>query len=770
MSARPSKPRPAADGSTLEVETAALLRLVPGARVSEQVLVKGKKVDLLLDLVGHIVADQRIAIECKDWRRPLTRRQAAQIASEYLPMVADHAVDQFWLVTRKGVGPNAQSVFNGRTSLHLTVKDLMRKLFNPLPLVHNMIAQFEADGLIDDYIPLRAAVPNLHLAHRNYELLYNEFIELALGERLSFREALAFWTKYAESDLFSPQELYNEHLFDEVIRERATPHVKDLESYVMAWLAAPKVTSGLALLGSYGTGKSSFARRLAHEVAVAHRDGVGERVPLLIELKEFGAHQDIGGLVTHELVNRHGVPNASYELFRALNRSGFFLIILDGFDEMKQGMTTDSLLYNFHQIGALREGNAKVLLCGRPTLFESQLEQNRLLKGSSSQGHATSAQFIHLSVQPFEIEEACQYLIRRASRGAPGERQRMTEFVRHLRVEAQVNRDLASIIARPVHLPMLAVVVPRTRLMPHELRRSALYREFILDIIQREMLKRRHEFQATYPSDARFRFARQLCVEMAKRGESRSIRYSEIPDELLASFVRPGVPMQAVRRDLVVACFLERKPPDILYVPHKSFLEFLVADALLEAMQASEVRTDDIGALASPEVLSFLMEMTTDEEWMRVFDRASYNTALIGRFTQSFLGWEKYSSERLEASWAEIFFTFPRRTREALASHYESVAKQLSTPAVAVLRTALRDEEYLVSVHAYRALAKFGKAPTVHEMIQVAGPSSLEEWIACKWVSWEEDDILAVMLASARLSLLRVLERRRGQLEASVAH
>ncbi len=158
----------------------------------------------------------------------------------------------------------------------------------------------------------------------------------------------------------------------------------DLESFVLAWLDRNDISVGPALLGNYGTGKSNFARRLAHLCAERYNINPLSRIPILIELKEFGAHQDVKGLITHELVNHHGVSNGSFELFQSMNESGRLVIILDGYDEMKEGMTIDSLLLKFIQLGSLTLPKSKVLLFGRPTIFESQSEQNRIFKGDST--------------------------------------------------------------------------------------------------------------------------------------------------------------------------------------------------------------------------------------------------------------------------------------------------------------------------------------------------------------------------------------------------
>ena len=67
-----------------------------------------------------------------------------------------------------------------------------------------------------------------------------------------------------------------------------------------------------------------------------------------------------------------------------MNELGRYLLIMDGFDEMKQGMTRDALAYNFSEINSLCHGRSKVMLCGRPTIFEDEEEQAAILSGGRS--------------------------------------------------------------------------------------------------------------------------------------------------------------------------------------------------------------------------------------------------------------------------------------------------------------------------------------------------------------------------------------------------
>ena len=90
--------------------------------------------DAFCVLPSHLAPAFRIAVEAKDWARPLTREQCSQIIADYHSIVDEGTADQFLLVTRNGIVPNARFLFDGRRFQHLTFTQLADKVFDPTPL------------------------------------------------------------------------------------------------------------------------------------------------------------------------------------------------------------------------------------------------------------------------------------------------------------------------------------------------------------------------------------------------------------------------------------------------------------------------------------------------------------------------------------------------------------------------------------------------------------------------------------------------------------
>jgi Cdc6-like AAA superfamily ATPase len=519
--------------------------------------------------------------------------------------------------------------------------------------------------------------------------------------------------------------------------------VVDLEEMVMTW-ANDESRRQIAVLGSYGTGKSTFARRIASRTASEYRKDNSRRIPFLIELKEFGSHQDIRGLITHELVNRHHVTNGSFEAFETFNRSGRLLLILDGFDEMKQGLTVDSLLYNFNQIFSLHEAKSKVRLCGRPTLFENESEQNRILSGRALSSVPSAARYINLQMAPPSGEEVCSILINFAEVNAPATLQHVRQFVDRLKVMTRRGRNggLVDLVSRPVHLPMLVSIMQRREVDPEKLDRATLYREFIDAMIERETLKRQAEFQSVYSADVRRRFAQDLAVEMWTRGEHRTIRASEIPARLVEPFVGPGRPLEAVRRDLMASGFFERKPPDILFVPHKSFLEYLVAERVfIDLFLTGPDSTQDLADIElSEEVMTFLFDMMGPDEWSYAFE----NWKGCRRFLRQWGRYLRLGRISLSPD-AEVVIAAASRQPNvsvliSLLTFYDAKPSWRTNARRKIIAAALMSNDDHVVVHAYRALIRGGSAVS-QSTIRRLGVERMWRWVRLGWIALPPDEI-----------------------------
>jgi len=131
-------------------------------------------------------------------------------------------------------------------------------------------------------------------------------------------------------------------------------------------------------------GKTSYAMFLASTLATEFSSDRTKRIPILIPLGDFYTAPRIDGLFANVLTNEFGVHGYNFNTFWNLHQAGRFVIILDGFDEMKHAMTKAEFSAIAKEIRKLIIPRSKVILLGRPDAIVSDEEHSVLVRGTKS--------------------------------------------------------------------------------------------------------------------------------------------------------------------------------------------------------------------------------------------------------------------------------------------------------------------------------------------------------------------------------------------------
>lgn len=619
-------------GDRFENDVVDALRLLPRADVTPHVKIAGKDVDALLVREVPLLGTVRVAVECKDHHRPLTRKFVSGVVADYQPLLTRGDVDAVYLVTSSGIVANARDVLPPHIT-HWRLDDLLEEVLAPKSLLADMVNQYDASGLDRYYAATSVFEVDVADVSARYAFFYNPFVEFALAapDPEDIGAVLESWHKAVprhEADRLPA--LYDERTYHEVVRARLTDVRTKLKPIVDAWIADDECRHGLALVGSYGSGKSSFARHLAWDYARRFQRGGTTRIPLLVELRDFGAHQNIEALITDRLVNHHRLA-ISFSAFSYLNTAGRFLLILDGFDEMKQAMNRDAILFSFNELNKLVTPRSKVVLCGRPSIFVSDQEQSEIMSASGSVYFENAARYIQLNVAPLETDQIAGTVVAYARALGDEEAAAVAKRAKELDREIVSNQELRALLARPVHISMLVRAMPSINRPLAKLRRADLYAHFIDRTIERDVVRSMSGQDASrYTTEDRRKFARSVAVEMYRVGQDGAIRTPQLPNSLFAPFKRRSETLDEVRRSLVAACFLERRH-DMLLFGHKSYGEFLVAEAVVEIIDDAR-SSDALHVGLNPEMLSFIAELMTVTRWHTVLANARINEGLLTGF------------------------------------------------------------------------------------------------------------------------------------------
>lgn len=576
-------------GSALRNEAANYLSALYGGGRTE-VSIAGKDVDGIFDR-DDFGSRETIVLEAKDYKGPLHRDMVVKIWADYEPVLKEVDPAKLLIVTRHGLAAGAQGYLDSRPQMrHRTIWELEDEVLGLRPHTQAMALLFDEDGLRRFYVEGRA-------------------------RRVAY---------------------------DAMMSESETDAL-DLIAEVKTWLASDDATP-IAILGGYGAGKSSFAKRLVSEQAQVALTDPSARRPILIKLGGLPRYSDLEGFLGAMLTSQHNVRGYNFTRFLDFNRKGRFLLVLDGFDEMKHAMSFSEFRAQIGQFNQLVAPNSKVVLLGRPSAFTTDAEHHYVLKGRvPSQDRWRKIpgwpDFQEYRLADFSDEERdafiAGFLTYQAERDGEAEDLAWVES-RRQEVSALASSD-PEVFGRPVHLKILAELAADrdqdlTRLR-HSPSRWSLYDEFFQSLARREAEK---PARTPIGESDRLRFLAEVAFWLWRdRAAATSFVAEVIPDSLLADLPDGDAhEVEHKRREYLAGAFLERKAGDIYYFPHRSFAEFLVASRMLDHPPSAAEHTL-YGTLAREGVLEFLR---TPENEPRLRAWAETLASAQGSLRASYIG------------------------------------------------------------------------------------------------------------------------------------
>jgi hypothetical protein len=563
----PPMPTENSSGTELERQVATLLGVM-GYVVTRETLIGHKKVDLYFE-DRRLGALARVAVECKGHNHRLDTKDMGEVYASYLPLRNANLIDEILLVTTNGLTGAGEAMLREiREMRHVTLAGLQAGIMDFGRYLQELVDQFDRDGLSEYYIHLK----------------------LSEGE--------------------------------------------DLESTILSWVDGDS-SQPVAILGGYGLGKTTFARRMANVLATAAARNASRRIPVLIRLGDISAEQTLEGLLGKVLTAHSVVRNYSFDAFMGLNEEGRLVVMLDGFDEMKHTLTWEQFRYNFMQLNRLVAGKSRVLLLGRPTAFLNDEEHRAALHGLREvQGRlftdAGWPDYREIYLGHFNRTQVSEflksYLSYRQRTSIKDEERAAIGAVLTSDLEQLSGKQYADISRRPVQLRMLAEILPQWRGELSTLNTAVLYSVFIDLIIERELEK---DSRLRFGLRERRSFARAVAWWLWLGRRDYHVEASAIPDDLITPFSRRGDDIGAIRRDLVAACFLERRLGESLSFPHRSFQEFLVAEEIADRLgqDRSEFSLGDANEVMTDEVSDFLAELVS---WHNLRDWQHHLTQFRG--------------------------------------------------------------------------------------------------------------------------------------------
>lgn len=513
--------------------------------------IAGTKVDIVFTQPNW-GRQQRVAVECKNYDKPLTKADFEGIYAKYQPMLDSRSVDQVLVVSNKPIGAAAAAYLNNwRYANHQTFRELEESLLGLRPYIEG----------------LAKLVPTVDV-------------------------------QYIEARFDEPRTV-GESALDEI----------------QAWVHDTAGNS-LAILGSYGQGKTSLARRIAAYFASSYLTDPTKRIPILKSLGNVVHETRLEGLFGAQFTADTPAPGFQFKTFEHLNRSGRLLVILDGFDEMKHAMTASDFLSNFREFNRLLGGHSKVILLGRPNALPTDTQHLvfRGMKNVAGQSVASTefARWKERTLAFFSEKEGRQLLQSSlessANRYEAAKRFSYPPSFVEDRTNEVLDRVPRDLLARPVHVQLIAELAADPGFDFEGFNRYSLYDHFIRSMVSRDTTEK--PARKAVALNDRLQFQRDLAWWAWRRpGKSQgSFLRDEIPESLLAQLPDgKSADFEGKRNEYIVSTLTEEKEAGLLFFAHRSFQEFLVAERLRLAKPDPNSHID-YSAHLTPDIIEFLTQ------------------------------------------------------------------------------------------------------------------------------------------------------------------
>lgn len=502
-----------------------------GCRTFVDYLLYDMQFDIRLE-IAHGAFPTYALVECKDMGEPVTQKQVREFASKVeTARELDRKPYQGIMVARSGFANNAHTMAQAKLVHLLTFQQLILSLVDLGPNLEAAIRSFEGTPL----------------------------------ERL-----------YVEQDAILEKEILSSE----------NPESKGLTKTVLDWLERPNATF-LGLLGDFGSGKSSFCKRLAWELATKSKENPGEVcMPVLIDLREGGSTTvTLENLLTHHFQRLSSQPFNPQALLH-LNREGYLLLIFDGFDETIAYSEPGRYLENLRQILRAAEGKAKVLLTCRTHYFRDRPEVLKRLARSPELASSPGATRLYEEIQEragaeigyvleFREPQIEEYL--KKALPPPADWKTFREQIRG-------TYNLEELAERPFLLEIIVKTLPRLLERGAEVTIADLYETYCESWFQHT------DSRLTLTRDHKVTLVEHLACLIWNSPENR-VHYSDLANKAAEFFQnRPLTIIEKERIDYEVrtALFLHRDAEGYYSFIHRSFLEFFIARTLRDGLSKGD--------------------------------------------------------------------------------------------------------------------------------------------------------------------------------------
>ncbi|CAG8587933.1 9740_t:CDS:1, partial [Dentiscutata heterogama] len=399
--------------------------------------------------------------------------------------------------------------------------------------------------------------------------------------------------------------------FEETSNSLLTLKAKEVLEAAVTELLIRKRKKVLLILGSGGTGKSTFNRYLARRLWKEYdQHGIMQPIPLFIALAPLEGLINQNKDLIEVYLQKEG--KLSIEQINEL-RKRKFVFILDGYDEIAE---RERHCYNSNMFSKWK--NAKIIISCRPEYLGEGYEKRFWPKENEEKG------FQELTITPFsgvEIEQYIKnYVNYSQNKGSPLTWDAET-YIQQIRNMPQV----VDLVCNPILLKITLTVLPgllgEGRIMTSQINRIVLYDEFIKKWVERAQerltkIQLKPEERKVFDrlnevdfSKLCLRFGKDFAVKMFVDNNKVVINYDPLSEETTSDWSKYLGNRDEEHRLMRFSMPLIRRGNQYWFF-HKSLRDYLIACALLDSFKdkPDETPFNKQSIIPEPAIQEFLVD------------------------------------------------------------------------------------------------------------------------------------------------------------------
>jgi septin family protein len=378
----------------------------------------------------------------------------------------------------------------------------------------------------------------------------------------------------------------------------------------------------LVILGDYGTGKTTFLKKIFSQKAEAYlNDPINNRIPILIYLRDYQKATSIGSLI-EDYLRDFGLE---YNSFRKFVREGRILLLLDGFDEMSGDMRRVVSFQNMQEINKLFSEKVKLILTSRTHYFKERKDEREILYLDDF----NKTGFILEEVKKVKIFYIMEFTEKKVEQYL---RLFYKDEWRAYKKKIQNIYDLKSLSKRPILLNLIAKILPELDKPTGSITQDTLYEIYIDVWFKREIKDKKRDIN----KNAVIIFLEELAFEMFNTRRNL-IYYSEVEKRVMRHFddkILSSVDLEDISGRIRTSTFLIRDQYDKYFFAHRSFMEYFVSKRVLR-----EIRSGMVSILTTKyltdEIRNFIAQQLDTEDIERLFKFINTTNSTIARINIS---------------------------------------------------------------------------------------------------------------------------------------